>query len=159
MPFRDPGPAFSRNILVTRDFGHVPFQTEPHIEVNPNDPEHLVLGTIDYDFPSMSSYVSFDGGETWEGPYPVPYLLEDLGAGGDPVVGFDREGEVYMAYISIGIEEFNLGPIEVAAQVSSIAVGRSEDDGFTWPPRSRRRAAASTPPASSPTASGDCAAR
>ncbi len=27
----------------------------------------------------------------------------------------------------------DLGPIEVAAQVSSIAVARSEDDGFTWP--------------------------
>jgi hypothetical protein len=133
VPFRDPGPAFSRNILVTRDFGNIPFQTEPHIEVNPNDPEHLVLGTIDYGFPSMSAYVSFDGGESWEGPNAVPYLLEDLTAGGDPVVGFSREGEVYMAYISIGIEEFNLGPIEIAAQVSSIAVGISDDLGFTWP--------------------------
>ena len=133
VPFRDPGPAFSRNILVTRDFGQSPFQTEPHIEANPDDPEHLVLGVIDYAFPSMSAYVSFDGGERWEGPNQVPYLLKDLGAGGDPVVAFDREGNVYMNFISIGIDEFNLGPIEVAAQVSSIAVARSEDDGFTWP--------------------------
>ena len=133
VPFRDPGPAFSRNILVTRDFGQAPFQTEPHIEANPEDPEHLVLGVIDYAFPSMSAYVSFDGGERWEGPNQVPYLLKDLGAGGDPVMAFDREGNVYMNYISIGIDEFNLGPIEVAAQVSSIAVAKSEDDGFTWP--------------------------
>jgi hypothetical protein len=133
VPFREPGPAFSRNILVTRDFGQSPFQTEPHIEANPNDPEHLVLGVIDYAFPSMSSYVSFDGGELWEGPFQVPYLLKDLGAGGDPVIAFDRDDNVYMAYISIGIDEFNLGPIEVAAQVSSIAVARSQDDGFTWP--------------------------
>lgn len=133
VPFRDPGPAFSRNILVTRDFGQAPFQTEPHIEANPEDPEHLVLGVIDYAFPSMSAYVSFDGGERWEGPNQVPYLLKDLGAGGDPVMAFDRDGNVYMNYISIGIDEFNLGPIEVAAQVSSIAVAKSEDDGFTWP--------------------------
>jgi hypothetical protein len=133
VPFREPGPAFSRNILVTRDFGQSPFQTEPHIEANPNDPEHLVLGVIDYSFPAMSSYVSFDGGERWEGPFQVPYLLKDLVAGGDPVMAFDRDDNVYMNYISIGIDEFNLGPIEVAAEVSSIAVARSEDDGFTWP--------------------------
>jgi hypothetical protein len=133
VPFREPGPAFSRNVLVTRDFSNSPFQTEPHIEANPNDSEHLVLGVIDYAFPSMSAYVSFDGGERWEGPNQVPYLLKDLGAGGDPVIAFDRDGGVYMNYISIGIDEFNLGPIEVAAQVSSIAVAKSEDDGFTWP--------------------------
>jgi hypothetical protein len=133
VPFREPGPAFSRNLLVTRDFGQAPIQTEPHIESNPEDPEHLVLGVIDYSFPSMSTYVSFDAGERWEGPFQVPYLVKDLVAAGDPVVAFDREGAVYLNYISIGIEEFNLGPIEVAAEVSSIAVARSDDDGFTWP--------------------------
>jgi len=133
VPFREPGPAFSRNLLVTRDFGQAPFQTEPHIQANPNDPEHLVLGVIDYSFPSMSTYVTFDGGEFWEGPFQVPYLLKDLVAGGDPVVAFDSDDNVYLSYISIGIDEFNLGPIEVAAEVSSIAVARSEDDGFTWP--------------------------
>jgi hypothetical protein len=133
VPFREPGPAFSRNILVTRDFSNAPFQTEPHIEANPNDPEHLVLGVIDYAFPGNSVYVSFDGGERWEGPNQVPYLLDDLGAGGDPVMAFDSDGNVYTNYISIGIDEFNLGPIEVAAQVSSIAVAKSEDEGFSWP--------------------------
>ena len=74
VPYREPGPAFSRNILVTRDFGTATFQTEPSITANPEDPEHLVLGVIDYSFPAMSSYVSFDGGELWEGPFQVPYL-------------------------------------------------------------------------------------
>jgi hypothetical protein len=134
VPYRDPGPAFSRNFLVTRDFSNLPLQTEPHIEADPADPQHLVVGTIDYGFPSMSAYVSFDGGESWDGPNAVPYLREDLTAGGDPVVGFSRDGaEAYMAYISIGIDEFNLGPIETAAAVSSIAVGGSEDGGLTWP--------------------------
>ena len=92
-----------------------------------------MLGVIDYSFPAMSSYVSFDGGERWEGPFQVPYLQEDLVAGGDPVMAFDRDDNVYMNYISIGTDEFNLGPVEVEAEVSSIAVARSEDDGFTWP--------------------------
>lgn len=133
VPFRTGAPAFSRNLLVTRDFGQAPFQTEPHIEANPQDPDHLVLGVIDYAFPSMSAYVSIDAGERWEGPFQVPYLVEDLGAGGDPVVAFDREDNVYMSFISIGVDEFNLGPISVEALVSSIAVARSEDEGFTWP--------------------------
>ena len=92
-----------------------------------------MLGVIDYSFPAMSSYVIFDGGERWEGPFQVPYLQEDLVAGGDPVIAFDRDGNVYMNYISIGVDEFDLGPVEVEAEVSSIAVARSEDDGFTWP--------------------------
>jgi hypothetical protein len=133
VPYREPGPAFSRNILVTRDFGTATFQTEPSITANPEDPEHLVLGVIDYSFPSMSSYVSYDGGELWEGPFQVPYLQEDLAAGGDPVVAFDRDSNVYMSYISIGTDDFELGPVEITAEVSSIAVARSEDDGFTWP--------------------------
>ncbi len=133
VPYRDPGPAFSRNLLVTRDYSNIPFQTEPMIEADPEDPQHLLLGVIDYAFPSMSTYVSFDGGERWDGPNQVPYLTEDLGSGGDPVVAFDRDGNVYLAYISIGVDDFNLGPIEVSAQVSSIAVAKSEDEGYTWP--------------------------
>ncbi len=133
VPYRDPGPAFSRNILVTRDYSTVTYQTEPHITANPNDPEHLVLGVIDYSFPAMSAYVSFDGGERWEGPFQVPHLEEDLVAGGDPVMAIDRDDDVYMSYISIGTDEFKVGPVEVSAEVSSIAVARSEDDGFSWP--------------------------
>jgi hypothetical protein len=133
VPFRQPGPAFSTNRLITRDFSQSPYQTEPHLAVDPDDPDHLVLGTIDYNFPSVSSYVSLDGGETWEGPFQSPFLVEDLGAGGDPVLAFDRSGNVYLATISIGEEEFNVGPIAVSSLVSSIAVARSEDGGFTWP--------------------------
>ena len=109
VPFRDPAPAFSRNILIPRDFSNSPIQTEPHIAVNPNDPDHLVMGAVDYNFPNVSIYVSIDGGVTWEGPSQPPYLADDLGAGGDPVVAFDREGNVYVIFISIGVEEFTVG--------------------------------------------------
>ena len=133
VPFRNPGPAFSRDVLVTRDFSQVPIQTEPHLAANPRDPEHLVLGTIDYNFPSNSVYVSFDGGETWEGPNQVPYLPDDRVSGGDPVLAFGHDGTVHFASISIGVEEFAVGPVVIFSLVSSITVSNSADDGFTWP--------------------------
>ena len=133
VPFRSPAPAFSRNLLVTRDFGQVPIQTEPHLAVNPDDPDHLVVGVIDYNFPTVVSYVSIDGGATWEGPFQVPYAVDDRVSGGDPVLAFDRRGNVYFASISIGVEDFSVGPLFLSDLVSSITVSRSEDGGFTWP--------------------------
>ncbi len=63
MPFRNPAPAFSRNLLITRNYGYSPFQTEPSIAVDPTDPDHLVVGVIDYNMGStMSVYVSWDAG-------------------------------------------------------------------------------------------------
>ena len=132
VPFRNPSPAFSRNLLVTRQVGLFPIQTEPHIEVNPNDPLHLVLGVIDYNFPSMSTYVSFDGGETWDGPNQVRFFRNDYTAAGDPVLTFDRDGTVYLTSISLGFKEFDLGNIGSGSEVSSMVVARSYDGGLTW---------------------------
>jgi hypothetical protein len=132
VPFREPAPAASRNLLITRDFSFTPFQTEPHLAVNPKDPEHLVVGVIDYNFPALVTYVSYDGGETWGGPFQVPYPQVDQGSAGDPVLAFGRQGEVYIAGISLAVEESSLGPIAVVSLVSSIAVARSEDGGETW---------------------------
>ncbi|MFQ6135197.1 MAG: sialidase family protein, partial [Nitrososphaerales archaeon] len=132
VPFRSPSPHFSRNMLITRDLGNVPFQTEPHLAVNPLDPEHLIVGVIDYNAPNVVSYVSIDGGATWDGPFQPRYLENDLGAGGDPVVAFDRNGKAYIAAISIGFEEFSIFGIPFAETVSSIAVSTSDDGGFTW---------------------------
>jgi len=133
VPFRNPAPAFSRDILIPRDFGRIPIQTEPHLAVNPYDPDHLVVGMIDYNFPTLASYVSLDGGSTWDGPFQVPYHLEDMVGGGDPVLAFDRQESVYMTGISIGAQEFALGPIYMTDRVSSITVSRSDDGGYTWP--------------------------
>ncbi len=132
VPFRSPAPAFSRNVLITRDLSQYPFQTEPHIAVNPRNPDHIVVGVIDYSFPSVTSYVSIDGGQTWEGPFLVKYLQRDLGTGGDPVVGFDRKGNAYYAMLSIGEEEFRVGPYLVVDMVSSVAVSTSSDGGRAW---------------------------
>ena len=132
VPYRSAAPAFSRNQIVTRQLGLFPLNTEPHIAVDPNDSEHLVLGTIDYNFPSMSSYVTFDGGETWNGPNQLRYFQEDISAAGDPVVAFDRHGNVYMVSISLGLDDYRLGSLVSVTEISSIAISKSEDDGYTW---------------------------
>ena len=131
-PFRDPAPAFSRNILISRDFSAAPIQTEPSIAVNPKDPDHLLMGTIDYNFPNNSAYVSLDGGATWQGPQQMRFLREDDISAGDPVVAFDRLGKAYFASISLGTQEYSIGPLATVAEVSSIALARSDDGGFTW---------------------------
>lgn len=133
IPFREPSPALSRNLLVTRDFSFTPFQTEPHLAVNPLDPDHLVVGVIDYNFPSLVTYVSYDGGETWQGPFLAPYPHEDRSSAGDPVLAFDRRGNLFLAGLSLAVEEFSLGPIGVVALVSRITVSGSQDGGQTWP--------------------------
>ena len=132
VPYRSAAPAFSRDLLISRDFSNSPIQTEPHIAVDPDDPDHLVVGLIDYNFPSITTYVSMDGGAVWEGPNQGGYLPDDLVSGGDPVLDFDRDGNVYMATISIGVEEFTVGPVATSSLVSSIAVAKSEDGGYKW---------------------------
>ncbi len=133
VPYRSPAPAFSRDVLISRDFSNTPIQTEPHLAVNPEDPDHLVAGMIDYNFPSITSYVSLDAGVSWEGPFQGGYLPDDMVSGGDPVLGFDRQGNLYMTSISIGVEEFTVGPVFTSAIVSSIAVAWSGDGGYSWP--------------------------
>ena len=132
VPYRDPSAKFSRNVLISEDFSGLPFQTEPHLAVDPKDPDHIIVGLIDYNFPSLTSYVTIDGGATWEGPSQVRFPREDLASAGDPVVGFDQAGVAYYALISLDVDEFTIGPLVGAAVVSRISVARSEDGGFTW---------------------------
>ncbi len=133
VPFRNPAPGFSRNLLITRNFGYSPFQTEPHMAVDPTDPDHLVMGTIDYNMGSvMSVYVSWDAGETWDGPNQIVYFRDDISGAGDPVVAFDRDGNVYISMISIGVRDFILGSISSQVAVLNMAVAKSFDGGLTW---------------------------
>ncbi len=132
VPYRDPSAKFSRNILIPRDFSATPIQTEPHIAVNPHDPDHLIAGMIDYNFPAVTSYVSIDGGESWDGPVQLKHARDEIASAGDPVVAFDSDGNAHMVFISIDTEEFSLGNIIGTAQVSSISLGSSTDGGFSW---------------------------
>ncbi len=133
VPFRNPAPSMSRNLLITRQVGYQTIQTEPSIAVDPTDPEHLVMGAIDYNLGgNIAAYASFDGGETWQGPNRVRYFREDQGAAGDPVVVFDSQGNVYLSMISIGVEDFHIGSLVSETEVSTLVVAKSEDGGLTW---------------------------
>lgn len=133
VPFRNPAPGFSRNLLITRNYGYSPFQTEPHMAVDPTDPDHLVMGTIDYNMGSvMSVYVSWDAGESWDGPNQILYFRDDISGAGDPVVAFDRDGNVFISMISIGVRDFVLGSISSQVAVLNMAVAKSYDGGLTW---------------------------
>ncbi|MBM3925275.1 MAG: hypothetical protein FJ320_04700, partial [SAR202 cluster bacterium] len=132
VPYRDPSAKFSRNVLISEDFGDLPFQTEPHLAVNPKDPDHIIAGMIDYGFPSLSSYVSIDGGATWEGPARVKYPRSDLASAGDPIIEFDRNGKAYYGYISVDVEEFVIGPLVGQSEISRISISRTDDGGLNW---------------------------
>ena len=132
VPFRNPAPAFSRNILLTRDFGATPIQLEPHLAVDPKDPNHVVVAEIDYTLASVGVYTTYDGGETWEGPSQTRFLRDDRISAGDPSVGFDRQGNVILVDLSLGLEEVTVGRFTVPAEVSAVSVARSTDGGRNW---------------------------
>ena len=132
VPFRDPSAKFSRNILIPEDFSSLTFQTEPSLAIDPKDPDHLLVGLIDYNFTDMVSYTSIDGGTSWEGPHHAKYPRKELAVAGDPIVAFDRQGNAYYAFISLNVQEFTVGPILGQAVVSAISMNSSSDSGFTW---------------------------
>ena len=131
VPYRSPAPAFSRNLLVTKDLG-TPLQTEPHVAVNPKDPNHAVLSAIEYALPYNSAYITLDGGQTWEGPRQITTHRETLWAG-DPTVAFNRNGKVFSAFMGIGEEKtYAVANLMVDIPTSNISVASSEDMGFNW---------------------------
>ncbi len=132
VPYRDPSAKFSRNILIPTDYSSSPYQTEPSIAVDPKDPDHILVGEIDYNFPTMVTYSSIDGGATWRGPTTAKYPKKDLASAGDPIVAFDRKGNAYYAFIALDLQDFSVGPIASSALVSAIAVATSPDGGDSW---------------------------
>ena len=132
IPYRSPAAKFSRNLLISRDYGHVAYQTEPHISVNPKDPNHLVVGMIDYNFPGVVTYSSFDGGATWQGPAQPKIPRGKFSGAGDPVTVFDKDGNVYIVQMALSQDKFEVAGVTGYAQVASIVVNRSTDGGLNW---------------------------
>lgn len=58
--------------------------------------------------------------------------MNDLGAAGDPVIAFDRQGNAYAAAISVDEEEFTIGSAVGSAAISAIPIALSKDGGQTW---------------------------
>jgi len=132
IPYRDPSAKFSRNILVTRDKGRAPVQTEPHLAVDPKDPNHIVMGTIDYNFQGIATYNSIDAGATWEGPFIAKISREVLAGAGDPVLAFDRNGNIFASQLSLDFLTLWLDGLQLSVGILNVDVSRSEDSGYTW---------------------------
>jgi hypothetical protein len=132
IPYRDPSAKFSRNILVTLDKGRTPIETQPNFTVDPKDPNHIVVIGTDYNFQGLVSYVSIDGGATWDGPFPTRIPRDAWYGAGDPVVTFDRKGNLYAALLSIDFKNIWLDGLQVEADVINTDVSISEDGGYTW---------------------------
>jgi hypothetical protein len=102
-------------------------QDETAIDVNPNHKKNLVAGANDYRLGWASSgfYASSDGGYSWyDGWIPFPSLPngDNLDAGGDPAIVFDRNGVVYYADINFNRTD----------DTNGVWVSRSTNGGFTW---------------------------
>lgn len=129
---RSPGPLFSRNVLVSRDVGPIGLTSEPRIVSDPLDPEHLVLAVVDFNLPSIATYVTEDGGETWDGPRQVRFFARDVLAGGAPDLTFDRDGNLFLVSTSIGVEDVQVGSTVLSIATTNLVISKSEDGGFSW---------------------------
>lgn len=130
VPYRNPTPAFSRNVLITRDEG-IPIQNEPYLCVDPEDPKHLVAVSHNYGYNAAPAVVSNDGGETWTTARYVP-ISEQAIFSGDPVVSCARGEKAYYNFMSLGEVNYMLLNQAISIIRSDIAVSASSDGGMTW---------------------------
>ena len=129
---RSPSPLFSRNVLVSRDVGPKGLTSEPRIVSDPLDPEHLVLAVVDFNLPSIATYVTEDGGETWDGPRQVRFFAQDVLAGGAPDLAFDRKGNLFLVSTSIGLEDVQVRSTVLSVATPNLVVSKSADGGYSW---------------------------
>jgi len=99
-------------------------QNEPFVAVNPNNPNHIVVGANNWQVGSghfeVFAYVSFNGGATWAASQP--YIDRNAGRinAADPTVAFGPNGNVYFAFVAL------------SPAPGAVAVSRSVDGGLTW---------------------------
>jgi len=111
------------NIKVNND-GSTEAQNEPFAAVDPNNPNHIVVGANSWQSGNghfeVFAYVSFDGGRTWASSQP--YIDRNAGRinAADPTVAFGPNGDVYFAFVA-------LTPAQGA-----VAVSRSTNGGLSW---------------------------
>ena len=120
-PRSTPTHPFGTDVRANQDTGTAA-QNETTIAANPTNPNNLVGGANDYRGPDSACgfYSSIDGGLTWRPDGTLP--VGAFGAGGDPAVAFDRNGNVYYACL-----RFNR-----STNANDIAVAKSTNGGLTY---------------------------
>lgn len=102
--------SLSQNVMISDQF----HPTEPSITMDPDNPAHLVAGTV-----LNSYYFSSDTGRTWT----TQKLFSPYGVWGDPVVIVDTAGHFYYFHLS--------NPPE-GNWIDRIVCQKSTDGGQTW---------------------------
>jgi hypothetical protein len=127
-------------------------QQMPSVAVDPHDPSHLVVATMDYalrktGYAGIGVQVSHDGGATWQRTaVPLPAGFDEGAA--QPIAQFDGQGRVFVTYMAStflgphqpGITNpSNRNPVLHVRERTfgyqsnnGIFVVRSDDGGLTW---------------------------
>lgn len=112
----------------------VPFVLEPHIAVNPTNPEHVAAVVISTQSEEPSAewtlvvYTSEDAGQTWLEQEPFPNLSNSHSA--DGAVGFSLEGELYVVGLwGQGLIGFNHGNNDSSLDAAKMVMVESQRGG------------------------------
>jgi hypothetical protein len=112
--------------------------SEPHIAVNPLNPHHLVAGSKMYqNLPAykfkIGTFVSFDGGQTWQDQGHLPGYPSQTGDEGDDYhitsdvwMAFDDEGNAYTMVLDSPPDS------QVTGAGWGMNLHKSTDGGQTW---------------------------
>lgn len=99
-------------------------QNEPYIAVDPNNPQHLVVGANSWQSGNgnyeVYAYVSFNGGSTWTSSQPYVNRNASRLNAADPTIAFAKDGSVYFAFVAS------------TPAAGAVAISRSTDGGLTW---------------------------
>jgi hypothetical protein len=98
-----------------------PTKSEVSIDINPTNPNNLVVISHSGNLQTMQTFYSFDKGQTWTNVNlgnAFDGITSTLRF--DPTVAFDADGNVYVAY---GVDDGNK---------TAVIVGRSGDGGQTY---------------------------
>jgi beta-lactam-binding protein with PASTA domain len=118
--------AGNADVNVSNLTGH---ESEVRIEVNPTNPNNQVVVGHSPDFVTMSTFYTFDGGQTWT---LVPLGDAEDGETStfrfDPSIAFDDDGNVYVAY---GITITTVGGTDTKLMVAKSTNGGVSYTTFT----------------------------
>lgn len=114
--------SFGQNVNVS---GVNIFDGEPYLAIDPGNPQHLVAAWMGAQLGqkvTIKSAYSNDGGLTWSTPIWQPHQVVN-NSSADVSLGYDLNGNLYMAYIDYDNDNFTNG---------GVFVRKSVDGGQTW---------------------------
>ncbi|MDQ3751654.1 MAG: glycoside hydrolase [Actinomycetota bacterium] len=98
---------------------------EPHIVVDPEDPQHMIASSNDYESCCDEFYTTFDGGKTWKTGDMSAESPNEIGS--DPVTAIDPvSGNAIHSSLNFEFTDDGL------ATNGDVVVSLSEDGGLTW---------------------------